>query len=108
MKKLQKHIEEFTLINTQRKAWLILSAFVSVGILGIILGWNIVQGSYLVWIVISGGLLVAMVWWYWTMSIIRHLIHYKKTEAEILISITKEIRNIKNTIVKDIQRSSKD
>jgi ABC-type bacteriocin/lantibiotic exporter with double-glycine peptidase domain len=108
MKKIQKHIDEFNLINTQRKAWLILSAFVSVGVLGVILGWNFVQGSHLVWIVVCGGLLVSMIWWYWTMSIIRHLIHYKKTEAEILIDITKEIRNIKNTIVKDIQRSSKD
>ena len=100
--KIKQHIEDLHRINSQRKNWLILSAFVAFAILGIIVGWNTVQQSRITWVLVSLGLLVSMSWWYWTMKIIRHLISYKITESEILEEIVQEIRFIKNEVVKDI------
>jgi hypothetical protein len=106
--KIKKHIEELHIIDSQRKGWLVLSAVVAAGVLGIIFGWNAVQQYHLVWLVVSGGLIVSMIWWYWTMKLIRHLIHYKVTESEILIDIVADIRAIKNEVQKTILGSRKE
>ena len=100
--KLKKHIDALTLIDTQRKGWLFLSAFVAATVLGIIVEWHSVQESKLVWVLVSGTLLVSMAWWYWTMRLVRHLIAFKVTESEILTEIVQEIRVIKIELVKDI------
>ena len=105
-KKLRQHIEELHIIDSQRKGWLVLSAFVSSGILGIIFGWNSVQEHRLVWVVVSLGLIISVIWWYWTMRLVRHLIHYKETESEILTDIVKEIRYIKKEIIKKSNEDS--
>jgi len=105
---IKKHIEELHIINSQRKGWLVLSAFVGVGVLGIIFGWNTVQQYHLVWLVVTGGLIISMIWWYWTMKLISHLIHYKVTESEILMDIVADIREIKNEVKKTIVDSRKE
>jgi hypothetical protein len=105
-KKLRQHIEELHIIDSQRKGWLVLSAFVASGVLGIIFGWNSVQEYHLVWVVVSLGLIISMIWWYWTMRLVRHLIHYKVTESEILTDIVKEIQYIKREIVKKSNEDS--
>ena len=106
--KIKKHIEELHIIDSQRKGWLVLSAFVASGLLGIIFGWNAVQQYHLVWLVVSGGLIVSMIWWYWTMRLINHLIHYKVTESEILSDIVEDIRTIKNEVRKSYTDSRKE
>ena len=106
--KIRKHIEELHIIDSQRKGWLVLSAFVATGILGVILGWNMIQKYHLVWVIVSGGLLISMIWWYWTMRLIRHLIHYKVTESEILEDIVSDIRSIKREVQKTITGSRKE
>ena len=106
--KIKKHIEELHIIDSQRKGWLVLSAVVTAGVLGIIFGWNAVQQYHLVWLVVSGGLIISMIWWYWTMRLIRHLIHYKVTESEILIDIVTDIRAIKTEVQKAIADSRKE
>jgi ABC-type bacteriocin/lantibiotic exporter with double-glycine peptidase domain len=106
--KIKKHIEELHIIDSQRKGWLVLSAFVASGLLGIIFGWNAVQQYHLVWLVVSGGLIVSMIWWYWTMRLINHLIHYKVTESEILSDIVEDIRMIKNEVRKSYTDSRKE
>jgi hypothetical protein len=98
--KIKKHIEDLHNINSQRKRWLFLSAFVAFSILGIIFGWDAVQSSHVGWIVISIGLMVAMAWWYWTMRIVRYLIHYKVTESELLLDLVKDIQEIKVEVIK--------
>jgi ABC-type bacteriocin/lantibiotic exporter with double-glycine peptidase domain len=106
--KIKKHIEELHIIDSQRKGWLVLSAFVASGLLGIIFGWNAVQQYHLVWLVVSGGLIISMIWWYWTMRLINHLIHYKVTESEILSDIVEDIRTIKNEVRKSYTDSRKE
>ena len=97
---LKKQAEDLTLIDGYRKAWLFLSSFVVATIVGIIFGWNYIVGQKLAWVASSSGLLISMVWWYWTMRLIRYLIHYKITESHILEEIIVEIKEIKQEIVK--------
>ena len=96
--RIQKHITDLQNIDNQRKAWLFLSAFVAVTIIGIIFGWNYVQANKIIWLVTSLGLLVSMTWWYWTMKLIRQIVNYKLTESEILNDLIQDIRYIKDEV----------
>jgi hypothetical protein len=104
MKKILTHIEKLHIIDNERKGWLFLSAFVVTAVLGIIFGWSNVQESHLLWLVVGTGLLLSVVWWYWTMRLIRHMLDFKREESVILMSIVKEIRYIKNKVVKDLDK----
>lgn len=102
MKNIKRHIEELHIIDSQRKGWLVLSAFVAVGTLGIIFGWNFVHNHYLIWLMVSSGLLLSVIWWYWTMKLIRHIIEFKLTESQILTDIIEEVKTIKNIVTKEV------
>lgn len=95
---MKNHIEALKKFDQERKSWLALSAFVAVGILGIIFGWNVVQTNHLIWLVSSLGLIIAVIWWYWTMRLIRHLIEHKIFETVILEDIVDDIRHIKEEV----------
>ena len=95
---MKNHIETLKKFDQERKSWLVLSAFVAVGILGIIFGWNAVQTNHLIWVVSSLGLIIAVIWWHWTMRLIRHLIEHKIFEAVILQDIVEDIRHIKDEV----------
>lgn len=100
IERLKKQIDALHRINDYRKAWLFLSAFVVMTIIGIIFGWNYVSRGKFLWIASSMGLLVSMTWWYWTMRLIRHLISYKIEESKILEELVVEIQTIKKEVVK--------
>jgi type III secretory pathway component EscU len=93
--KLQKHLKAF---DRQQKLWLVLSGLVVIAVSDIVFNWTTVTGSYLIWILVSFGLLVAVVWWYWTMRLIRQLIDYRLEESEILQDIVIDIRDIKKEV----------
>ena len=69
---MKNHIEKLQNFDRERKSWLVLSAFVSIGAIGVIFGWNAVQTNHLIWVVSSLGLVIAVIWWYWTTRLIRH------------------------------------
>lgn len=100
--KLKQHVEDLHKIDNQRKGWLALSAFVAAGVLGLIFGWNWVNDNHLIWVIVSGGLMISVIWWYWTMKLIRHLINHKLTEAEILHEVIEDIRYIRNNVIKPL------
>jgi len=102
--KLKEHVEDLHKIDNQRKGWLALSAFVVAAITGIIFGWNWVHSNHLIWLVVSIGLILAVIWWYWTMRLIRHLIQHKVTESEILTEVVEDIRYIKNNLIKPLDK----
>lgn len=102
--KLKEHVEDLHKIDNQRKGWLVLSAFVVSAITGIIFGWNWVHSNHLIWLFVSAGLILAVVWWYWTMRLIRHLIQHKVTESEILTEVIEDIRYIKNNLIKPLDK----
>jgi len=98
-KKLLKHIQHLNLFNNQRKAWLTLSVFVVSAVAFIIVDWNQITPK-MMWLLASAGCLTAVVWWYWTMRIIRQLIDHRKEESEILHDIIVVIKEIKEDIKK--------
>jgi ABC-type bacteriocin/lantibiotic exporter with double-glycine peptidase domain len=95
---MNKHIKQLQNFDQERKSWLVLSAFVAVGVLGVMFGWNAVQTNHLIWVVSSLGLVVAVAWWYWTMRLIRHLIEHKIVESTILQEIVEDIRHIRDEV----------
>ena len=101
---IKEHIEDLHKIDNQRKGWLVLSAFVVAVVLGIIFGWGWVYSNHLIWLAVSTGLIVTLVWWYWTMRLVRHVIQYKLAESEILQEVVDDIRYIKNNLIKPLDK----
>lgn len=96
--KLTKHQTHLKAFDKQRKLWLVLSSFVVVAVSDIIFNWTTITSSYLIWALVSCGLLVAVVWWYWTMRLIHQLIDHRLEESEILHDIVVEIKDIKKEV----------
>ena len=99
-KKISRHLEHLTLFNNQRKAWLILSSFVVAVVLKVVYDWDKIQEHHLTWFIVTLGLTVSVVWWYWTMKLIRELILQRKEESEILHDIVVHIREVQNEVRK--------
>jgi len=108
MDKIKHHIQDLKKIDTQRKQWLILSAFVAVMISVIIFNWDFDGSRNISLILGSIGLLVSAVWWYWTMRVVRHLICFRTEETELLYSIVEEIREIKKDVKNSFEKTRKD
>jgi len=98
--RLKKHLDKLQNFNNERKGWLALSGFVVAAVLGIIYTWKSVVDNHLIWITISGGFTLLVIWWYWTMMIIRHVLESKTSEYEILHEIIVSIQEIKEDVKK--------
>lgn len=95
---VKKHQDALTKLENQRVLWLRLSGFVATVILGVVIQWNSIHGSRLQWVITSLGLTLSVVWWYWTMSVIRQIIKFRINEAKVLASIVGDVKDIKQTI----------
>ena len=92
---------DLTKINDQRSLWLMLSSLVFVSVIAIIVSWNylvLLDSSLIWWSVISIGLTVTVNWWYWSMHLIRKLLHHQITVVDILVEITNEVKGIRDNI----------
>lgn len=95
MQKIFQFQKQLSIFNNQRRWWLILSCLVVLTVSGIIFDWNhIYDSNKLLWTVVSLGLTVSVVWWYWSMKLVRTLIDYRLLESEILRDIAKSINEI--------------
>ena len=97
---VKKHRDALDSLEKQRVLWLRLSGFVAAVILAVIIQWNSIQGSKLQWIITVFGLTLSVVWWYWTMSVIRQIIKFRINEARVLAGIIGDVQDIKHTIIK--------
>lgn len=102
--KLFNNLKDLNNLNKERIFWLRISAFVSIVVLITIFNWTFLIQSNLIWVVASVGLITTVIWWYWTMSIIRKLIGFKTIETELINELISTVREIKT----DILRNSKD
>ena len=102
---IKTQLEELKEINRQRIAWLKISGFVALAILIIIIDWTYVKHTPWGWGVISLGLILSIVWWYWTMMVIRKLIDQKSLETASLIEIINDIKEIKKEVQENFKRS---
>ena len=100
---IKKTDEKLEKINNQRRKWLIASSIVFIGIIFLIFAWDWLDrldSSIVWWIIISCMLIISMNWWYWTMKVIRQLIHHQKLEFNLLSDIITEIKSIKENLEK--------
>jgi hypothetical protein len=92
---LKEHIKELEQFNLYRIFWLRLSGFVAIAIILIVLDWAVIGNNNFLWIPVSAGLVLSVAWWYWTMMIVRQLLHHRLIELEILKEIIIDISEIK-------------
>jgi hypothetical protein len=97
-KKINHHLRHLKAFNDQRRAWLVLSFFVTATILKIVFDWKSFKSAHIIWMFLTLGFTVSVVWWYWTMRLIRQLIDHRKDESEILYDIVQAIRDIQTEV----------
>jgi hypothetical protein len=97
---LETHLEELKKINTQRKAWLVLSllGYISAG--AVIFDATRLDELHILWIITSLGIMLAVIWWYWTMSIINKVLTHRTTEIVVLIDLYDDVKSITEDILK--------
>ena len=97
---LQTHIKKIHDLEKDRIFWLKISGFVAVLMISLIASWEFITDNKINWTLISLGLIISAIWWYWTMKIIREHLKLRKEEIDILQDIVFEIKEIKKTIDK--------
>lgn len=93
--RLKKHLNQLHAFDDERRAWLFLSSFVIFTVLGVIFTWDAVIHSKIIWLIVTAGFIVSVVWWYWTMRLVRHLIDSKHDEYKLLSDIIQMVRDVK-------------
>jgi hypothetical protein len=99
--KINHQIKKLKNLDIERKGWLMVSGFIIISILGIIFDWNTVILFKLQYALIGAGLIISVVWWFWTMRLIRLLINHRIAEAETLKEILIDIKSIRQDINAD-------
>jgi hypothetical protein len=102
---LKSHLSSLRSIEKQRIIWLRLSGFIAVAILAIIFNWEVIYRHHLSILVVSLGLVVSVVWWYWTMIIIRKLITARMTENKLLLQLVDDFEDLKK-IIKELEKNT--
>jgi hypothetical protein len=82
-------------LNIERKLWLALSGLVIAASFVLFLGWNTIQINHLQWVFVTSGITVSIIWWFWTMRLIRIILNHRLVEVEILHEIVNDIKDIK-------------
>jgi hypothetical protein len=98
---LNQHQEELSKIDIQRKAWLVLSALVFVAAGAVIFDATRLEELHILWIITSLGIILSVVWWYWTMNIINKVLTHRNEEIKVLIDLCNEVKSIKEGIRKN-------
>ena len=90
------YLKSLDSFEAQRKFWLRMSGFVCVAVLGILYNWDKVMSHFLGWIFSSLGFIISVVWWYWTMRLIRINIQYRREEAKRVDEVMRDLNEIIN------------
>lgn len=98
VKNLTSQLKKLEKFNKDRLTWIRLSVLVLCSIFLLIIDWTVLRTLNLHWIFVSAGLIMSVVWWYWTMKLIRELIDQKITEVELLYDLIADIKGIKQDV----------
>ena len=100
--KIQTQIQTLRQFEKERKLWMALSAGVLITIVFIIFDWPSLSQNNISWCVGAGGLLMSVVWWYWTMRITKELLTIKIQDRQILQEVIDDIKHIRKEILKTL------
>lgn len=106
MDKIKEKLKSLNNLNRERIFWLRISIFVVFFCLLTVFTWDTLYKHNLLWIIGGFGILVAVVWWYWTMSIIRKLLSFKTVETEIMVDLITDIKEIKQEVRKTFSQTA--
>lgn len=93
-------------LNRERIFWLRISAFVVFSFFLVVFNWTEILESDLLWIIVGAGVFICILWWYWTMSIIRKLISFKTLETEIMSELITDIKAVRTDIKNSFKQPS--
>lgn len=99
---LEKHNQTLKKINSQRKIWAWLSISVIAVIAVFVLDQKHIESTNIIWYFVSFGFIISVLWWYWTMRLIKFIIEYRTEETQILQDIVSDIKYIKKTFCTDL------
>jgi len=100
-KTIKENQQELNKLNDQRRNWLWASSVVLWAIILIIFSWDWLDnlGSKSVWwVIVSCMLIISVNWWYWSMRVVRKLIHHQHVEYGILRLILIDLRKLRRDI----------
>lgn len=96
--KLKNHIEQLKKFDRQRLLWLYLSGGVFFSIIAIVVDFVFFDHREIYWSFVPIGLLLSVLWWYWTMRFVRLLLTHRIDEVQILGEIVADIKDIKKDV----------
>jgi uncharacterized protein (DUF2062 family) len=97
---LEKIKEDLLRFNEERKFWLTISGFFAAAVIAVIYKWNDIISNHLVWLTTASMLTISVIWWYWTMRVIRIILGHRHSEIEILQDLIIDIKEIKTEVSK--------
>jgi predicted membrane channel-forming protein YqfA (hemolysin III family) len=97
---IKQYIKEFEKIEKQRIAWLRLSILVAIAMLAIVLDWTYISNNQHLWFLFFLGLGLSIVWWYWTMNLVKKIIRIKQELLHLVVDLTENISNTRSEITK--------
>lgn len=103
MTKIKALLKKIELYERQRKIWMVFSIFFVAFLLSIAFEWRLLLSTnrYEILALVLGILVTTgVIWWYWTMAIVKNLLTERKAELELLLDITNDIKTIKTDILK--------
>lgn len=97
---LSKHIDKIKQLEFQKKRWMLLGLFFILYLVFFALNWyGNISLKPIFWI-ITGCIIViiTLVWWVWTMTLVNSILESQMEEIIILDDIVKEIKTVKHDI----------
>lgn len=95
---LTQHLEKLTQFNKQRISWIRFSLLVLLTVGIILTDYFLKDTSHFHYFLISSGFIIAIIWWYWTMQVVKEIINHKYYETELLKMLISDIRDIKKNL----------
>lgn len=103
---LSENLKKLNSLNRERIFWLRISGFVVFSFFLVVFNWNKIVNSDLLWTIVGAGVFICILWWYWTMSIIRKLISFKTLETEIMSELLTDIKAVRTDIRNSFKQPS--
>jgi hypothetical protein len=102
-KNINQSLDTLHSLNKERVFWLKISIFIVLTLLLTIFNWEYLADTNIVYILTSLGLTISIIWWFWTMMIIRKLITFKIAETELLKDIVDNVQYVREKLQKNIE-----
>jgi membrane protein YdbS with pleckstrin-like domain len=102
-KNINQSLDTLHSLNKERVFWLKISIFIVLISLLTIFNWEYLADTNIVYILTSLGIIISIIWWYWTMMIIRKLITFKIAETELLKDIVDNVQYVREKLQKNIE-----